>query len=31
MKPEEMKMPPDIAKRLGKTTPAPGVPAAEKK
>ena len=28
MEPQEMKMPPDIAKKFGKTTPAPGIPNA---
>jgi len=28
MEPQEMKMPPDIAKKYGKTTPAPGIPNA---
>jgi len=31
MEPQEMKMPPDIAKKYGQTTPAPGIPDAPKK
>jgi hypothetical protein len=30
MEPQQMKMPPDVAKKLGKTTPAPGIPDAKK-
>ena len=31
MQVQEMKMPPDIAKKFGQTTPAPGIPDAPKK